>query len=85
MGSHSSPGMHERHYRPRTPLYLGTPPSEGRGMILQMPADPREYAAVLYERLHSADANGLDWIAIEMPPDTPEWAGVRDRLKRAAK
>jgi len=83
-GPHVSPGMHERHYRPRTPLYLGSPPPQGRGVILQMPSDPREYAAVLYERLHDADAQGLDWIAIEMPPDTPEWAGVRDRLKRAA-
>ena len=33
-----------------------------------MPDDPREYAAVLYERLHEADAEGWDWIAIEQPP-----------------
>ena len=33
-----------------------------------MPADPREYAAVLYERLHEADSGGWDWIAIEQPP-----------------
>jgi L-threonylcarbamoyladenylate synthase len=84
IGPHVSPGMHERHYRPKTPLYLGTPPAEGRGIVLQMPSDPLEYAAILYDTLHRADAQGFDWIAIEMPPDTPEWAGIRDRLKRAA-
>jgi tRNA threonylcarbamoyl adenosine modification protein (Sua5/YciO/YrdC/YwlC family) len=83
-GAHESPGMHERHYRPRTPLYLGAPPKTGRGLVLEMPADPREFAAVLYERLHRADTEDWDWIAISMPPDTPEWAGVRDRLSRAA-
>jgi L-threonylcarbamoyladenylate synthase len=45
---------------------------------------PLKFAAVLYDRLHQADAQGFDWIAIAMPPDTPEWAGVRDRLQRAA-
>jgi L-threonylcarbamoyladenylate synthase len=49
-----------------------------------MPADPREYASVLYRTLHRLDTEGLDWIAVETPPDTPEWAGVADRLKRAA-
>jgi L-threonylcarbamoyladenylate synthase len=91
-GAHASPGMHPRHYRPVTPLYLvasgGAPRYEGTGEFLrigrEMPADPREYAAVLYERLHSLDARGLAWIAVELPPDTPEWAGVRDRLRRAA-
>jgi L-threonylcarbamoyladenylate synthase len=83
-----SPGMHPRHYRPRTPLYLGITRRQGRGAVLrigkEMPADPRAYASVLYETLHRLDAEGLDWIAVEPPPATPEWAGVADRLKRAA-
>jgi L-threonylcarbamoyladenylate synthase len=84
---HASPGMHARHYRPRTPLYLDVAPRPGRGVVLrlghEMPADPEGYAAVLYETLHHLDAEGLDWIAVELPPDTAEWAGVRDRLRRA--
>ena len=36
------------------------------------------------ETLHRLDGEGLDWIAVERPPDTPEWAGVLDRLRRAA-
>jgi L-threonylcarbamoyladenylate synthase len=86
-GAHASPGLHARHYSPKTPLILiepGKPPSSGRGICLQMPADPREYAAVLYEKLHEADAGGWDWIAIEQPPRSEEWLAIRDRLERAA-
>jgi L-threonylcarbamoyladenylate synthase len=90
-GPHPSPGMHLRHYRPATSLYLispGSPPPEGRGACLrlgrEMPADPREYAAVLYRTLHRLDGEHLEWIAVECPPETPEWAGVLDRLRRAA-
>lgn len=89
--AHASPGMHPRHYRPETPLCLLSPgdrPPEGHGAWLrigrEMPANPLEYAAVLYETLHRLDAQGLDWIAAERPPETPEWAGVADRLRRAA-
>jgi L-threonylcarbamoyladenylate synthase len=86
-GAHASPGLHRRHYSPKTPLILverGQPPPSGRGICLQMPADPREYAAVLYQRLHEADSEGWDWIAIERPPSGEEWAAIRDRLERAA-
>ena len=86
---HASPGMHPRHYRPRTPLYLGVEPRAGRGVLLrighEMPADPLGYAAALYQTLHHLDDEGLDWVAVELPPDTAEWAGVLDRLRRAAR
>jgi len=87
-GAHASPGMHVRHYRPATPLFLDTIARSGKGVVLrigqEMPADAQSYAAILYETLHALDTQSLDWIAIEPPPDTPEWAGVRDRLRRAA-
>jgi L-threonylcarbamoyladenylate synthase len=90
-GAHASPGMHPRHYRPATPLYLinsGECPPQGHGALLrighEMPPTPLEYAAVLYDTLHRLDAQHLDWIAVERPPETPEWAGVVDRLRRAA-
>ena len=93
--AHPSPGMHARHYSPRTPLVFQIPP-EGRGVYLwitrplegaqniQMPADAPGYAAVLYETLHKLDNEKLDWIAVERPPDSPEWAGILDRLMRAS-
>ena len=49
-----------------------------------MPSDPAVYAAKLYEVLHLLDVRGFDWIAVETPPDLPEWEAVRDRLRRAA-
>ena len=88
---HLSPGMHARHYQPHTPLLLlekEADPPRGTGVFLrigrEMPADPREYAAALYDTLHRLDRQSLDWIAVERPPETPEWAGVLDRLVRAA-
>ena len=47
-----------------------------------MPDEPVGYAAELYSRLHDLDERGLDFILVEMPPDTPEWAAIRDRLMR---
>jgi L-threonylcarbamoyladenylate synthase len=90
-GAHPSPGMHQRHYRPVTPLYLVAPgekpPAQCRAWLRigqEMPADPAEYAAVLYETLHRLDAQRVGGIAVERPPEAPEWAGVLDRLRRAA-
>ncbi|MGA2881066.1 MAG: L-threonylcarbamoyladenylate synthase [Bryobacteraceae bacterium] len=89
-GAHASPGLHRRHYSPKTPLILIEPGKlpqfsmPGRGICIQMPTDPHEYAAVLYESLHAADAQGWDWIAIEQPPAGDEWSAIRDRLERAA-
>ena len=100
-GAHSSPGMHPRHYSPRTKLLLtetGNLPPEGRGIYLQhdhpparhnvdtrqMPADAATYAAALYDALHQADTGDYTWIAVDLPPNTPEWEAVHDRLRRAA-
>ena len=83
----AAPGMYSRHYAPRTPLVLlakGQPEPKGRGRILEMPSEPAAYAACLYAALHEADAEGWDWIALCEPPVSDAWAGIRDRLKRAA-
>jgi L-threonylcarbamoyladenylate synthase len=97
--AHPSPGMHKKHYSPRTPLILvegGVLPASGRGAYLwikhgaraaksiAMPEAAAAYAAVLYETLHRLDAEDWDWIGVEEPPEGTEWAGVADRLRRAA-
>ena len=83
-GAHPSPGMHAKHYSPRTKIILGPPPKSGNGCVLELPPDPRDAASRLYATLHELDEMNYDWIAVELPADTPEWAGVRDRLTRAA-
>jgi len=97
--AHRSPGQHKKHYSPRTRVLLvnrGFLPSEGRGAYLwlafnaraahklRMPDRPEDYAAKLYTTLHELDRDSYDWIAVELPPDTPEWGAIRDRLTRAA-
>jgi L-threonylcarbamoyladenylate synthase len=99
--AHPSPGMHPRHYSPRTKLLLvnnGQVPRVGAGAYLQlrcppatnvreviaMPLHAEGYAAQLYRTLHDLDARNYDWIAVDAPPETPEWEAVRDRLQRAA-
>jgi L-threonylcarbamoyladenylate synthase len=97
--AHPAPGMHHRHYSPRTPVLLIGDPSQLPGSdgaylwrtqsanvvrAVQMPGDPQGYAARLYATLHQLDHEALPWIAIEAPPDTPEWSAIRDRLSRAA-
>jgi len=100
-GPHPAPGMHLRHYSPRTSLLLvtaGRLPEQGQGIYLQllhpparanvaarqMPHAAADYAAVLYRELHDADAGNYDWIAVDLPPNTPDWEAVHDRLRRAA-
>ncbi len=81
-----SPGMHARHYSPRTPFFVFEPGDQrppGKGRILDLPPDPASYAEKIYAELHHADSEGWDWIAVQQHPDTPEWAGIRDRLRRA--
>src|ERR1035441_6204892 len=84
-GSHPAPGMHARHYSPRTSLFLisnGKLPEQGHGIYLQhttppnraaavrpMPRSAADYAAALYRELHDADESNLDWIAVDVPPD----------------
>lgn len=82
-----SPGLHARHYAPRTRFYVlesGVRKPGGRGRVIEMPSEPAAYAACLYAELHIADREGWDWIAVEKPPETPEWAGILDRLRRAS-
>lgn len=97
--AHRAPGMHPRHYSPKTALVLvsrGSLPPEGRGAYLwigrpanagrciQMPDEPESYAAALYRVLHEVDAENWNWIAVERPPADPRWDAIRDRLERAA-
>ncbi len=58
--------------------------NEGFLVPVTMPETPGEYGARLYEALHRLDDRHLDRIIVELPPDTPEWLAIRDRLWRAS-
>ena len=47
-----------------------------------MPSEPADYARVLYSTLHAMDDARCDLVLVELPPDTPDWAGIRDRIRR---
>ena len=52
---------------------------------IALPNDPAQYAQRLYSVLRELDELGLTALYIEMPPDLPRWAGIRDRLMRATR
>jgi len=49
-----------------------------------MPRDATAYGHALYATLRSLDERGVRLIVWEEVPDTQPWAGIRDRLGRAA-
>ena len=60
---------------------------EGLGGALatrMMPVSPDGYAHDLYAALRAMDHAGGDVILVEAPPLGQDWAGVNDRLRRAA-
>ena len=58
-------------------------PDERVDFWLRMPRDPLAYAHRLYASLRELDSAECEAILIEAPPESPEWAAVRDRLRRA--
>jgi L-threonylcarbamoyladenylate synthase len=57
----------------------------GAGVIWRIqPAAADQAAQQLFAVLREFDARGVQQIWVELPPDTPAWEGVRDRLQRAA-
>ena len=58
--------------------------TQKRVWVQPMPLDAASTAHELFAVLRNLDTQGVQEIWIETPPDTPEWAGVRDRLQRAA-
>jgi len=53
--------------------------------VITLDDDPATYARELYTALRTLDAMALNAIYVQMPPDAPAWAAVRDRLRRATR
>jgi L-threonylcarbamoyladenylate synthase len=60
-------------------------PSGGNfGGVSVIPHDAEAFARAIYAELHRCDEAGAAAIIVEAPPDLQEWAGIADRLRRAA-
>ena len=60
-------------------------PSGGNyARVSVIPHDAEAFARAIYAELHRCDAAGADLIVVESPPESPEWSGIADRLRRAA-
>jgi L-threonylcarbamoyladenylate synthase len=70
-------------YREKVAVLAFSRPDERVDYWLRMPREPRAYAQRLYAALRELDTAGCERILVEAPPEGPEWAAVRDRLKRA--
>ncbi len=76
-----------RHLSPATCFVIAhthIPSGEHFADVSVMPHDAEAFARALYAELHRCDAAGAKLIAVEVPPETLEWAGIADRLRRAA-
>ena len=61
------------------------PPQLGAGVLWRaQPPRAQDAARELFATLRELDLHGVQQIWVELPPETPDWEGVRDRLKRAA-
>ena len=66
-----------------TPQGKALEPNEQLDWIT-LPNDPAAYSRVLYATLRALDQQGYSQLLWQQPPTGLEWAGVQDRLSRAA-
>ena len=60
------------------------PSGENFADVSVMPHDAEAFARAIYAELHRCDGAGAKIIIVEAPPETPDWSGIADRLRRAA-
>jgi L-threonylcarbamoyladenylate synthase len=65
-------------------VHANIPTGLGAANVSVIPHDAEAFARALYAELHRCDAAGAELIVVEAPPASPGWAGIADRLRRAA-
>jgi L-threonylcarbamoyladenylate synthase len=65
-------------------VHANIPTGLGAANVSVIPHDAEAFARALYAELHRCDAAGVELIVVEAPPASPGWAGIADRLRRAA-
>ena len=74
------------HQLPKTHVIAHThiPSGENFASVSVIPHDAEAFARAIYAELHRCDEAGAVLIVVEQSPETPEWSGIADRLRRAA-
>lgn len=91
-------GSLEKHYSPKAKVILDAFAESGEGFLalssiptpkgairLASPSNVDEYARILYSALRSADAQGLERLAVILPDGDGLAVAIRDRLFRASR
>jgi L-threonylcarbamoyladenylate synthase len=65
-------------------VHTKIPSGFGGANVSVIPHDAEAFARALYAELHRCDAARAELIVVEAPPDSLEWSGIADRLRRAA-
>ena len=60
------------------------PSGEKFARVSVIPRDAEAFARAIYAELHRCDEAGAGLIVVEAPPESPEWSGIADRLRRAS-
>jgi len=60
------------------------PSAKNFAQVSVMPHEAEAFARAMYAELHHCDAAGAGLIIVETPPESPEWSGIADRLRRAS-
>jgi L-threonylcarbamoyladenylate synthase len=60
------------------------PSGENFAGVSVIPHDAEAFARAIYAELHGCDEAGAQFVVVEAPPETPEWSGIADRLRRAS-
>jgi L-threonylcarbamoyladenylate synthase len=60
------------------------PSGENFAGVSVIPHDAEAFARAFYAELHRCDEAGAKLIVVEAPPESAEWSGIADRLRRAA-
>ena len=69
---------------PTAVLHFSALPLPAVSYRQQLPASAAAYGQQLYHQLFLADQQGVAQILVELPPHSPGWEAVQDRLRRAA-
>lgn len=76
--------LKKKYPEPHVIAHTQIPSQTGFGSVSVIPHDAEAYARALYAELHRCDELGAGLIVVEAPPETSEWRGIADRLKRAS-